>query len=58
MQSAFVEIGEKERVGDDVVLLGDRLEPETIAKEWNCTPHEVIVRLAGGGVREYVGDEQ
>jgi alanine racemase len=53
MQSAFVEIGENDRVGDDVVLLGDGLEPETVAKEWNCTPHEVIVRLAGSGVREY-----
>ncbi len=56
MQSAFVEIGEKDRVGDDVVLLGDGLQPETVAKEWNCTPHEVIVRLAGSGVREYAND--
>jgi alanine racemase len=56
MQSAFVKIGDKDRVGDEVVLLGDGLEPESIAKEWNCTPHEVIVRLAGSGVREYTRD--
>ena len=53
MQSAFVEIGEKDRVGDEVVLLGDGLAPETIAKDWNCTPHEVIVRLAASGVRDH-----
>jgi len=53
MQSAFVEIGDKDRVGAEVVLLGEGLAPETIAKEWNCTPHEVMVRLAGSGVRQY-----
>ncbi len=56
MQSAFVQIGGKDRVGDEVVLLGDGLEPESIAKEWNCTPHEVIVCLAGNGIREYSRD--
>ena len=54
MQSAFVEIGEKERVGDEVTLLGNALAPESIAKDWNCTPHEVIVRLASSGVRSYI----
>jgi alanine racemase len=54
MQSAFVEIGAKDRVSAEVTLLGNGLEPETIAKEWNCTPHEVVVRLAGSGLREYV----
>src|SRR5258706_4113734 len=53
MQSAFVEIGPKDDPGDEVILLGEGLPPEMIAKEWNCTPHEVIVRLAGSGVREY-----
>ena len=53
MQSAFIEIGDKDNVGDEVALLGDGLEPQTVAKEWNCTPHEVIVCLAGSGVREY-----
>jgi len=53
MQSAFVEIGDKDKTGDEVVLLGEGLMPETIAKDWNCTPHEGIVSLAGSGVRDY-----
>jgi alanine racemase len=53
MQSAFVEIGAKDKVGDEVTLLGNGLSPEAIAKEWNCTPHEVIVRLAASGARHY-----
>ena len=57
MQSAFVEIGGNDRVGADVTFLGDGLAPETIATEWNCTPHEVIVRLAGSGVRQYSDDQ-
>jgi alanine racemase len=54
MQSAFVEIGEKDRAGDEVVLLGDELPAENVASEWGCTPHEVIVRLAKSGERQYV----
>jgi alanine racemase len=54
MQSAFVEIGAKDKVGDEVTLLGNGLWPESIAKEWNCTPHEVIVRLSASGLREHV----
>jgi len=56
MQSAFVEIGGEDRVGDEVVLLGDGLPPENVARDWNCTPHEVIVCLAGSGVREYAAE--
>jgi len=54
MQSAFVEVGNRDRVGDELVLLGDGLAPEAVAKEWGCTPHEVIVHLAGSGIREYL----
>jgi alanine racemase len=54
MQSAFVEIGEKDKLGDEVVLLGDGLAPECVANEWHCTPHEVIVRLAASGLRQYL----
>jgi alanine racemase len=53
MQSAFVEIGEKDKLGVEVTLLGDGLTPEAIATDWNCTPHEVIVRLSSSGLREY-----
>jgi alanine racemase len=54
MQSAFVEIGFKDKVGDEVVLMGDGLMPEEISKEWGCTPHEAMVRLAGSGERQYI----
>jgi alanine racemase len=46
MQSAFVEIGPKDRIGDEVLLLGDGVELDDIAAAWNTTPHEVLVRLS------------
>jgi alanine racemase len=54
MQSAFVEIGANDKTGNEVTLLGNALTPESIAKDWNCTAHEVIVRLAASGVRDYI----
>ncbi len=51
MQSSFVEIESSEKVGDEVVLLGDGLAAETVAAEWRTTPHEVLLRLAGSGRR-------
>lgn len=54
MQSAFIEIGATDKTGDQVTLLGNGLSPEVIAKEWSCTPHEVIVRLAASGERTYI----
>ena len=48
MQSAYVEIGAGHRVGDQVVLLGDRITPQMLAAEWACTPHEVLMRLVRG----------
>jgi alanine racemase len=51
MQSSFVEIESGDRVGDEVVLLGDGLAVETIATEWRTTPHEVLLKLAGSGRR-------
>lgn len=46
MQSAYVEAGDADREGDTVILLGPDLPPETVAAEWGCTPHEVLLRLA------------
>jgi len=54
MQSAFVEIGPGDRVGDEVILLGDGLVPETVAGDWGSTPHEVIVHLSRSGQKQYV----
>jgi alanine racemase len=53
MQSAFVEIGPADRVGDEVVLLGDGLTEEEVAAAWATTPQEVLVRLGKAGKREY-----
>jgi alanine racemase len=64
MQSAFVEIGPSDRVGDDVVLLGSdtdatnpdelsRVTERAVALAWGTSPQEVLVRLTAGGSREY-----
>jgi alanine racemase len=45
MQTAYVEVSEADKVGDEVVLLGDELMPEELGKEWGCTPHEALFRL-------------
>lgn len=55
MQSAFVETTADDRPGDEVVLLGDTLEEEQVAPAWRTSPHEVLVRLARSGVKEYAG---
>ena len=47
MQSAFVELGPRDRVGDEVVLLGDGLTEQDVAAAWGVSPHEVLVRLCG-----------
>lgn len=54
MQSAFVELGPPDRVGDEVILLGDGLTERDVASRWQCTPQEALLRLSGAGVREYV----
>jgi alanine racemase len=53
MQSAFVEIQSSDRIGDEVVLLGDSLAEQHLATAWNTSPHECLVRLASLGIREY-----
>jgi alanine racemase len=45
MQSAFVEIGSSDGVGDEVVLLGDGLSEAEIAKGWKTSEHEALVNL-------------
>lgn len=53
MQSAFVELGPKDRLGDEVILLGEGLGESDVATIWKCTPQEVLIRLSGAGVRGY-----
>ena len=53
MQSAFVEIDERDKVRDEVVLLGES-NPETlVAEHWRCSSQEVLVTLASSGVKVY-----
>lgn len=54
MQSAFVELRAGDKVGDEVTLL-DRadLSPEVLARCWNYSAQEVLVRLCGSGERTW-----
>ena len=45
MQSSFIDVIAGDRVGDEVVLLGDGLEAEQIATEWKTSAQEVLVSL-------------
>jgi alanine racemase len=53
MQSAFIELAPGDRVGDEVVLLGEGLSETEVAAEWKTSPHEVLVRLCSAGNRVY-----
>ncbi len=64
MQSAFVEIGPGDGVGDEVVLLGSdaptdpddvlsRVTEQDVAAAWQVSPQEVLVRLSAAGPRQY-----
>jgi len=54
MQSAFVEAGPEDRVGDDVVLLGKNLSESDLAASWNCSPHEALISLSSMATRRYL----
>jgi alanine racemase len=55
MQSAFVEIGPKDRPGDEVILLGNEIgiDEAAVARAWNSSQQEVLVRLTRLAPREY-----
>lgn len=53
MQSAYVETAERDRAGDEVVLLGDGLTEADVAAGSGSSPHETLVRLCGMGLAEY-----
>jgi len=55
MQSTYVEIGQEDAVGDEVVLLGDDLDLSSIAEAWRVTDHAVLVALSAAGEKQYVG---
>jgi alanine racemase len=51
MQSAFVEIGTGDRVGDEVVLLGDGLSEADLANAWKTTEQQVLLEMTRAGPR-------
>ncbi len=53
MNSAFVAVSAADRVGDEVVLLGDGLTEAELARHLGIRPHEVLCRYTALGVREY-----
>ena len=53
MQSAYIELGQDGRPGDEVVLLGDGLGLAELARAWSARPHEVLIALCGAGTRVY-----
>ncbi|HEX8912193.1 MAG TPA: alanine racemase [Humisphaera sp.] len=55
MQSAFVDLAPGDRPGDEVVLLGDGITEDDLARAWRTTPHEALIRACGMGRRSYVG---
>jgi alanine racemase len=55
MQSSFVEVGPRDRAGDEVVLLGDDLRAEQMAAGWGTSPQEALVRLCGLGAKRHTG---
>ncbi|MDB5354291.1 MAG: alr [Phycisphaerales bacterium] len=53
MQTSFVETIAGDRIGDEVVLLGDMLAEADVAADWKTSPQEVLTRLCGAGTRAY-----
>jgi alanine racemase len=54
MQSAFVELGPGDKVGDEVVLLGDGVCEDDVAAAWGVSPQNALLHLAGSGRRTYL----
>jgi alanine racemase len=59
MQTSFVDLGDAGAVGAPVTLLGsdghraDAVGEDEVARDWGCTPHEALIRLARLGLIEY-----
>jgi alanine racemase len=59
MQTSFVDLGDAGAVGAPVTLLGsdgdgaDAVGEDEVARDWGCTPHEALIRLARMGPIEY-----
>jgi alanine racemase len=56
MNTSIVSVDTDDRVGDEVVLLGDGLSEEQLARHLHTRPHEVLCRYTAMGVRKYVSE--
>jgi alanine racemase len=54
MQTAFVELGPGDSIGDEVLLLGDGLTESEIGSAWQTSEQLVLQTLASAGIRSYV----
>jgi alanine racemase len=54
MQSAYVSLDANDKVGDEVVLLGDDLSLTEVAAAWGTGPQQAMVTLVGMGEKHYV----
>ncbi len=57
MQSAFVDCAPADRVGDEVVLVGDSLGAHAVAADWGASMYACFVQLAGLGAKTYAGPD-
>jgi alanine racemase len=53
MQSAFVILQPGDKIGDQVILLGDGLTEAELAAAWKVSPQEALMRICRLGHREY-----
>jgi alanine racemase len=49
MQSAFVEIGPQDRIGDEVILLDEEVNEQILGKAWGCSGHEALISMVRCG---------
>jgi alanine racemase len=56
MQSAYVEIGPADRVGDAVALLDAKSDERAVAGAWGTSPQEALLQLCRAGRHVYAGE--
>jgi len=54
MNTSFVSVDPRDRVGDEVVLLGEELGEAELAAHFGCREHEILCRYGSMGPRSYV----
>jgi alanine racemase len=55
MNASYVTIAPDDRVGDEIVLLGDGLTEAEIARQTGVREHEALCRYTAMGIRHYAG---